>query len=473
MPEAALDALGPVLSRWTMGGTAASFAPKAWGEALTGDAGEAELRLLALAGQFLDVLVVSTPADAPRALPDIPQLALPTVPDRVRALLRRVLAAARDKAGRGDLLAFLAARGWTVHPADWMPSAADDEVPDVYAPWRDWADTAAAQTPTGRLTGDGLTADSWDVFGTVARNVAFAALRRRDPDGARALLIEKLGAENADARLRLVGMLGLGLSEADAPFLKSLAADRAPKVKALAATLLARLGHGGAAGDEAAELAGFFDVQTKGFLRRTKVVVPRDFKTHAQYNRRGALFGTVDFAGFAGALGFAPEELVAMWPFGSHAAADQGFVAMAARTASDAVVAAIFDALGRRDDADILAMLILAPRLDAPARESFARQVLRSEGGTFEVALSIAGPGAMHDGIETRAGKALVAALGPAADPMRHANAAGELHALGLLSSRAGAQAALARVAQVGLLAADPRLDMLRLNAMLDDGGTT
>ena len=65
---------------------------------------------------------------------------------------------------------------------------------------------------------------------------------------------------------------------------------------------------------------------------------------------------------------------------------------------------------------------------------------------------------------------ALLHALGSAdARPGDHA---AELQALGMLASRAGAQKALERLVRgAGLLQADPRLDMLRLNAALEDRG--
>ena len=50
---------------------------------------------------------------------------------------------------------------------------------------------------------------------------------------------------------------------------------------------------------------------------------------------------------------------------------------------------------------------------------------------------------------------------------------AAEFHALGLLASQMAAQQTLQRLTAAGLLQADPRLDMLRLNAALDDNGET
>jgi hypothetical protein len=109
-----------------------------------------------------------------------------------------------------------------------MPDASDEDAPDVYALWRDWAAFTAAGETTRRQTGDQLTADNWDDFWPAARKAALIGLRRRDPSAARALLEAKLGSENAEARLRLVSLLSERLSGDDVAFLESLAAnDRA------------------------------------------------------------------------------------------------------------------------------------------------------------------------------------------------------------------------------------------------------
>ena len=79
-PQTIFEAMGAVVTRWTMGSSASSAA-SFWRDELGDDPVEAELRLLALSGQFLGATVT---AEAPlelRVLPDIPQLALPTVPE--------------------------------------------------------------------------------------------------------------------------------------------------------------------------------------------------------------------------------------------------------------------------------------------------------------------------------------------------------------------------------------------------------
>ena len=79
MAEAIYDAMGSVLTRWTMGSAAAPAAP-VWSAELGAEPAEAELRLLALSGQFLGVAVTAEPPPELRVLPDVPALALPTVP---------------------------------------------------------------------------------------------------------------------------------------------------------------------------------------------------------------------------------------------------------------------------------------------------------------------------------------------------------------------------------------------------------
>lgn len=470
MAEAIYDSLGAALARWTMGGTAAPVAPAAWTALLGTDQAEAELRLLALSGQFLDTLVTAEPLGKVKPSPDVPVLAMPSLPETLRPLARRILRTMRETRQRRDLLAFLAARGWTLHPGDWMPSTSEDDIPDIYAPWRDWAEGLAS--PAKAASAGALTAENWDDYWPAARKVALAALRRRDPGAATALLATKLAGENAEVRLRLVGLLATGLSNADLAFLESLASDRAPKVKALAAALLARLGHGPTVGEEAAELAGFFEVQTKGLLRRTRMIAARTLKTVAQRSRRLALFESVDLAAFALALDSAAGDLLGAWPWGEDRQADHGLIAMTERSGSDEMVAAACAALGGTATIDVQAVLALLPRLDTAQRQHFAARVLRANGGTFQMALAIAGGDAPIDGaIDTAAGAALLGAL-KADEAAKRTDLAAELHALGLVASRPATRSALDRLADAGLLAGDPRLDMLRLNAALDDRGT-
>lgn len=467
MAEAIHDRMGAVLTRWTMGSPAASAVPE-WSAALGSDPLEAELRLLALSGQFLGVAVTAEPPKGLRALPDIPRLAMPTLPDALRPLLRRILA---DDTQR-DVLHFLAGRGWTTHPQDWMPDASDEDAPEVYAPWRDWAVIAASTDVSQRSTDTGLNSDTWADFWPSMRRAALGELRERDAGAARDMMEAKFPSTGAAERLGLLGLLAIGLSDADADFLRALAeGDRAPKVKALAATLLARLGRGAASNEGAVELAGFFEIRGKGLLRRTKAIAPLKTKTTAQANRRRQLFAEADMTAFATALGVAQHDVVSMWSWNVDVQADSDLVEMAARSASDPMIEALVDAIHRENPNSPELPLLLLPRLATTQRNALARRTL-ANGDSFLLALRIAGGTArIDDAITASAGTALIKSLGAEdASPTKRVS---ELHALGLITSRAGAARALERLTSTGLLGADPRLDMLRLNAALDDKGVT
>ena len=467
-PEAIFDAMGAVVTRWTMGATAASAA-SFWRAELGDDPVEAELRLLALSSQFLGATVMTEPPSALRVLPDIPALALPIVPETLRPLVRRILAAGKDAASKAELVHFLAARGWTTHPADWMPDASDEDAPDVYAAWRDWAAFAAAGELTPRQSSDQLTQGNWDDFWPAARKAALIGLRRRDPSAARALLEAKFGSENADARLRLLSLLSDRLSGDDVAFLESLAAnDRAPKVKALATSMLARLGHGPAASEDIAELAGFFSVKTKGLLRRSRVVHIETPKTPAQWQRRKALLDGTDLTSFSGALGLAPQDLIGAWDWNVDPAADAGLIKLISETGTDAQLAQAAAIISEHDATGLI--VALAPRLAPAERTRFAAAGLRAHGIGFEMAQLIAGPAArLDDPMSAPAGTKLLAEL--RRDDAKPSDYAAELHALGLLAAQTAARQALQRLTGAGLLQGDPRLDMLRLNAALDDKG--
>jgi len=315
---------------------------------------------------------------------------------------------------------------------------------------------------------DALTADGWERLGPAARRAELVALRRRDPASASALLAEKIAGEIPDQRVRLIETLTVGLSETDRPLLETLTSDRAPRVKGLAMSLLARLGDGETEGEDHGELAGFFAVQVKGLLRRTRIVVPQALKTAAQRARRTQLMEVISFNAFARALELTSQELVSAWSWQADELADQQLAAMAARSADDAATEALADALA---DACIAprAFAPLMPRLGLEMRRKAASRLL-TRGGGFAAVLDIVGGGARIDAaIRSPAGAALLRGLRTEKGSLAEMSA--ELLALGLIASRPAAKEALEQLATVGLIASDPRLDMLRLNAALEDRG--
>ncbi|MBX9884029.1 MAG: hypothetical protein K2X68_03555, partial [Novosphingobium sp.] len=370
---------------------------------------------------------------------------------------------------RRALLCLLDRRGWTLHPADWMPGPNEDDLPEVYSPWQDWSAHAGARDAAIEAE---ISAENWDQFGPATRRVAFAALRRRDPARAAAVLAETIASETPDRRLLLLDILTAGLTAADALVLETLASDRAPRVKARAAALLARLGHGDAGSEDAAELAAFFTVKTKGWLRKSLEVVPNELKTPAQRGRRAALMEALSFGAMAQALELTSDELVAAWPWGSDVTSDHMVAEMIERSATDAVVRLAAEAMTAGNALNLHGLSPLLPRMPADWRRQLGLRLLMANGAWFGQALLVAGNDGEIDGvIATAAGKRLLTVLtgSSEAKPTDHA---AELQALGLLASRDAAVQALQKLADAGLIASDPRLDMLRMNAALEHRGT-
>ncbi|MBV8191215.1 MAG: hypothetical protein JO339_28525, partial [Alphaproteobacteria bacterium] len=183
----------------------------------------------------------------------------------------------------------IAARGYAVHPADWMPAARDDWVPDLYAPWLEWirAGTLSAPTPSA------FDLDTYDQWSWMERYAALARLRGDDPATARAIIAAKISSEPAERRLKLIELLTQNLSQDDRELLDALASDRSDRVQALVRALSARLGQLSDTDAAASELADMVEVARVGVLRRRNQLVIKGLKTAAQIARRRELFKLV------------------------------------------------------------------------------------------------------------------------------------------------------------------------------------
>jgi hypothetical protein len=97
-------------------------------------------------------------------------------------------------------------------------------------------------------------------------------LRTREPERARALVEASFASDPAPVRVRLLAALASGLSAADAPFLDSLAKDRAPSVREEAQRLLKFVPGTVAAEGRLRDLVARTKASTSGLLRRRKVL---------------------------------------------------------------------------------------------------------------------------------------------------------------------------------------------------------
>lgn len=454
--------LAAVKGRWMAGLSGAEAAPAAWRD-LVGDGAEAELRLLALVGQAGEVGWVPT-AKTISMMPPMPTLALPPMPELARTRFRQFLTIRKPAAAEiGTVLRLAEARGWCVHPADWMPAASDTQAPALYAPWIDWLGATAERDGAG----EALTEETWDLFMPAERRTALAALRRSDPRTLRALLTAKAAGIPADERLRLFALLEDGLEEADIPLLESLDTDRSAKVRALAARLLARIGAAAPGSADVGELAAMLEMTRLKLFGSAKGLGPRKLKTDAQKTRRGELMRQVPLHALAAAFGLSPEETVCGWRIEADRDATLHFAMMVAETGQDAVIAP----LARRllDAERVLEVSELVPRLSSGTREALALDALRLEGDHLALAADLMGerPGTMP--LDALAGAPDVwAALRDRGSEGRDGERIGAiLGTLGLLADRQAARALLDRFVGAGMMLADPRLTMLHLNASL------
>lgn len=441
--------------RWMTGNDAVTACPAAWSETL----GPApDLSLLALTGQYMHLAMRPVAPDGMDERALLPLLSLPALPTPLRPDFQRLIAS--KSVQHVDIVRLIAARGYVVSPTDWMPGANDSGLPEVYTPWLEWL----AQAP--EVSDDVPSAETWDKWSPQARLAHVERLRKTDPAAGRALIEAVAPSLAADSRLRLITYLGFGLTEADVAFLNALQTDRSGKVQALATSLLARLGQAQADAEAVSEMADFFEKAKAGILSRKFVVGARKLKNAAQRRRRAALAEVIPFATFAEGLGMSALDLVDCWDFEDGTTE---IAAMVACTGSDTEVHAFLSRLleKRGADSDISALI---DRLPAEKRPVLAPEVIARDSTTFSGTarlLSVA-PGTVDVGTIRGSGafKQFEKAVKDEKDTAVHAINTGFAN-LGLIADRAAAQTLTDHFTNTGLMSADPRLAMLRLNAAL------
>ncbi len=465
------QSLARMRGAWLGGGSAATHCPPEWAQ-LVGQEADAELRIAALAGQALQVVFRPT-AGALETRSPLPRLVLPTVNANLRSRIRRLQQAlkAQPLLAR-NIVVLVAQRGFTLHPADWMPSANDAWAPDVYAPWIDWATKAAPKTGDATAA---ISAETWGDWPPAARKQMLEQLRERDPDKAREIIAAKAGAEPAEKRVDLISILAAKLSEKDADYLASLANDRSDRVKAVARHLLARLGRAETAADLTEELAAFMSVGKAGILSRRTVVSFNKLQNDAQRNRRWELFSLVTFSALAKQLGLSEDELAEAIPV-DDAEVTNSLAQMVLTTAPERVIEPLMKRIAASKQALFGAGAQLAQRLAAGARLALAQMTVGDDEAGFPRTLEFVGDALGGLSIETVKpaqayrdfSMALMAwtAGGENTTAAEHISKQSLIN-LGFLLDTHGAEAVLAQAVAVGLSPSEPALDLLHLNAAL------
>ncbi|MGX9146921.1 DUF5691 domain-containing protein [Mesorhizobium sp. 128a] len=470
MNELELTGLATMRDCWITGGTTFDLAPAAWKEIAGGASpDERERRLLVIAAQALDVGLRPAAPKTLKRRPPLPRLGLPLLPERLRPLLRAALKNAADARRKSRVATLVASRGYVLHPMDWMPSASDQNSPDIYAPWIDWQ---ASLEGLKIAPQEQLTVRNWDDFYPAARRSALAEMRRRDPAAARDLIEAKAPGEPAEVRLALIELMHFGLSSEDAPFLKSLATDRSGKVQELAGRLLARLGEhtgDGGADDPVAELAAFIAEGKSGFIRRRTTYTPAKLKSPAQENRRVELFASCYLVDLAARFGRTEADFIEAWQFGVDDKADLSLVRMVAVSGSDATVAQMADALADEGGKPALFLCHLMLRLDSGRKRTLVRQILKDAQNLEALNLVEAAEASWVEWGDLTNGKALSVLRAKVAgnDEPAKRSADHALETIGFLATAATAERLIGDIVAAGMPPAAASLALLRLNAAL------
>jgi uncharacterized protein DUF5691 len=461
--------LAHIRSAWMAGRSAVESCPPEWRAAAQGP--DAECALAALTGHASAVLFRPAPPTPLAPRPLLPKLALPTVPEPVRPRLRRVMARKDFGPIEPQLIDLVTARGFAMHPADWLPSRSNDWVPDLYAPWLDWVRAESKAAPASALD-----LESYDQWSWAERRVALAALRERDPAAARAIIAAKAASEPAERRVRLLEILEARLSADDGTFLESLANDRSDRVRALASAYLSRLGGQADTDALAAELAGMVQIGKVGVLQRRTQLTIKPLKTGPQHARRQDLFKLVSFASLVRALGVSEQQVLETLPTGTVEGVE-AFVQMVAVTGSDDARRMLLDLMLNDAALPLAHARPVGPRLSVEERRALLPRLMQRDADGFETTLAmmartlgeaplsalLASPG--YAQLMTMA-KSATGADEAAAKSAGHILAA-MLERVALLIDAAAAKELIARLTAAGLSPADPKLDLLHLNATL------
>jgi len=464
------SSLAHIRGAWMAGRPAFEHCPPEWRGAIEGV--DSECVLAALAGHAAAVLFRPAPTTPPAPRPLLPRLAPPILPEPLRPQARRLMATQKGKAPiERHFIDFLAARGYVLHPADWMPSPRDDWAPDAYAPWLDWIRGEEKPFPPPSFT-----LDAYERWSPAMRRAALATLRASDPGAARAILAAKASSEPAERRVLLIESLETGLCDQDAEFLEAQANDRSDRVQALASNYLARLGRRADADALTTELADRLEVRSSEAPGSRRQLAIDAMKNTAQNARRRDLFKLVSLAGLARALDLTEEEIVATAPAGAPGDVD-AFVQMVAATGSHHACQMLLDQMLDDDALPLACARPLGSRLTSEAQRALQPRILQRDAAMFETTLTLMGralgeaplPALLASPGYAALMSAVEAARGEDEAQRRAADAILEaaLSRLALLAAAPAAAALLARLTASGLSPADPRLDLLRLNAAL------
>ncbi|AJQ97251.1 DUF5691 domain-containing protein [Gynuella sunshinyii] len=437
---------------------------------------------LALASQHQEILYQDHHSTPLRSRSPLPVLSLPVLPERLRPWFRQALESIhkRTQIGHSALMHLLSQRGYVAHPADWLLSESDGDLPDVYLPWQQWV----SQTDAAIAEPNTLTIENWDDWFPAPRLQQLKQLRRTDPDAARTLLESCINREPADKRLKLTEVLAIRLTAADSTFLQSLLQDRSGKVSALATQLLVRLGHYPADDQNRSqlteELASTLELKKAGLIRKRLHLSSKPLNNKTRQAIRTQQLETVILVELAATLDISITQLLDSWQFSQHRSSDnQAFVTNAVNTLADDLLPPLLDNLmsylaGEPEELWLLRLLV--PRLSAPQRHDILQTLIKQKGTGLEFHSCLAFLSEPLTTLNwqtltsTNAWKTLQESIKTQLTDSRYLDDPlidRELVALGLMLPAELAAQVLQHLWQTGVQQADPVTDLLKLNAEL------
>jgi hypothetical protein len=441
------------------------------------------LYALALYSQHEAMLFEPEAATNLVAKPDLPDLALPCLPPGIRPCFRRVLEAIKPypEITITQVLQLLQQRGFSAHPADWLPTSQDGDLPPMYHPWCNWIFSNKSSELTLQLT-----SQTWDDLYPADRLRLLQSLRMKDPRAARDLIQAHASKESAEKRLKIIQLLAINLSEEDSSLLESLTTNRSQKVALLAKQYLARLGAGQQemsdeeCSEQAQDLTETFELKKTGLLKKGYKLFPVKLKSKKQQAVRSELLNKVPLPAFAQALDIELHVLLTSWQFSNNRDHDnQSFVANAVNTLPDALFPVLLENILNQlaKDQSLLSLIpFFLPRMQAQDREQLMKDFLAMKGLNFSFSDCLAyidQPLSALDWkkvVTTHAWKMVIKELGGEGKEKFYIDnhgLASELIALGVFLPHSLAAQVVESLVAAGVQPADPALESLKLNMQL------
>lgn len=482
--------------RWLAGNSEAlksCHVPDEWWPLLKNEKAERQnILALALCSQFQAFYESGSVENTNvNVMPELPVLELPTLPAGSRFLFRRAIEISKKhNIHIRYILHLLTQRKVSAHPADWLPSPQDDDLPSMYWPWCRWI---ANELPKSENIQENLNEATWDTFYPAERLVLLRQLRLSDSASARELISVCAGNESAEKRLKIIDIIEINLSLDDVEYLQTLSKDRSQKIKLKALQFLARLGisqhtlESESTPSLAQELAETFQLKTVGVFKKRLTLSPLLLKSKKQQAVRTEQLGHVHFAEFAKALNIDDKKMASAWLFVENREQDNhNFLLSAINTASDEIIDlllinALDNIQSQTDhyDSALMNIHILLPRLSLPKRVELIEELLQHKNIKLRFAnclLFLEAPFQnLHWDSFSRfyAWRQLSDAVRNDLKQQAYVNdyqAALDIHVLGLILPQKLAEQALESLVKLGVLRADPVLNNLKLNIQLTQG---